>query len=45
VKRLRCYLGLHRWTTHVKAGERWFECSDCGKYADPAAAIMGRRDL
>jgi hypothetical protein len=45
VKKLRCYLGLHRWTKHVKAGESWFECRDCGKYADHASAIFGRRDL
>ena len=40
-KRLRCRLGLHRWAKHVREGESWMECRDCGKYADQARSIFG----
>jgi hypothetical protein len=31
-KKLRCYLGFHRWVTAVTGGERYLRCRDCGKY-------------
>ena len=36
MKRLRCYLGLHRWQRlKNKAGDGWHgQCSDCGKFGD-----------
>jgi hypothetical protein len=35
-KRLRCYLGLHRWQRlRVKDGEgHYMECRDCRKFKD-----------
>lgn len=45
MKKLTCYLGLHRWVQHVRKGQSWLACRDCGKYADHASAILGRRDL
>jgi hypothetical protein len=32
VKKLRCYLGFHRWVTSVTEGERYLTCRDCRKY-------------
>jgi hypothetical protein len=43
-KPLRCRLGLHGWTKHVRAGQSWLECRHCGKYVDQARAIFGYRD-
>jgi hypothetical protein len=43
-KPLRCRLGLHGWTKHVRAGQSWLECKHCGKYVDQARAIFGYRD-
>ena len=40
-KRLRCWVGLHGWVKHVRAGESWLECRYCGKYVDQARAIFG----
>src|SRR6476619_6807191 len=35
-KKLRCYFGFHRWNTvHVKGGNRYTQCSDCGKVRPP----------
>jgi hypothetical protein len=35
-KKLRCYLGFHRWhTVNVKGGNRYTQCSDCGKVRLP----------
>jgi len=39
-KRLRCYVGLHRWAQHVTEGESYLKCRDCGKYSDRASSIM-----
>lgn len=34
-KRLRCYLGLHRWQTLRAEGGGWFkQCRDCGRFRD-----------
>jgi hypothetical protein len=36
-KRLRCYLGLHRWETRRvkgKGGGMYKECRDCGKFSE-----------
>ena len=37
-KRLRCYLGFHRWQQlrkDARAGGGWYkECRDCGKFGD-----------
>ena len=42
-KKLRCYLGFHRWhTVHVKDGNRYAQCSECGKVRlpeDPPPAL------
>jgi hypothetical protein len=34
VKRLRCYLGFHRWQRlKSESAEGWYkQCRDCGKY-------------
>jgi hypothetical protein len=35
-KKLRCYLGLHRWqSVHVDDGGFYRECRDCGKVRLP----------
>ena len=36
MKKLRCYLGLHRWQRFKnKAGDGWHRlCRDCGKFDD-----------
>jgi hypothetical protein len=34
-KRLRCYLGRHRWVQKAQDGQFYFECRDCGKNRDP----------
>jgi hypothetical protein len=36
MKKLRCYLGVHRWQRlKNKAGDGWYrQCSDCGKFGD-----------
>ena len=35
-KELRCYFGSHRWqTVHVKGGNRYVQCSECGKVRLP----------
>ena len=44
-KRLRCYLGLHSWTQHVREGQSWFECRRCGKYAAHARSIFGSTEF
>jgi hypothetical protein len=35
-KKLRCYLGLHRWRTlQAEGGGGWYkECRDCGRFRD-----------
>ena len=35
-KRLRCYLGFHRWQRLKGEGDSgWYEeCRDCGKFGD-----------
>jgi len=34
-KRLRCYLGLHRWQKlRDDQGGQYKECRDCGKFVD-----------
>ena len=35
-KRLRCYLGLHRWQRLKGEGDAgWYlKCRDCGKYGE-----------
>jgi hypothetical protein len=30
-KKLRCYVGLHRWVETVREKERYNLCRDCGK--------------
>jgi len=35
VKKLRCYLGLHRWQRLRTDGGPWYNnCRDCGKFGD-----------
>jgi hypothetical protein len=34
-KKLRCYLGMHRWVRKVQADQPYYECKDCGKDRDP----------
>jgi hypothetical protein len=34
-KKLRCYLGRHRWQKKVVEGEIYYECRDCGNVRDP----------
>ena len=43
-RRLRCLVGLHSWTKHVREGQSWLECRHCGKYVDQARAIFGSSD-
>jgi hypothetical protein len=31
-KKLRCYLGLHRYVRRKTAGQVFKECRDCGKF-------------
>jgi hypothetical protein len=31
-KKLRCYLGFHRWVTAVSGGQRYLTCRDCGAF-------------
>jgi len=34
-KRLRCYLGLHRWQTlQAEGGGTYKKCRHCGKFSD-----------
>jgi hypothetical protein len=33
-KKLRCYLGLHRFVLRKREGRSYKECRDCGKYVD-----------
>jgi hypothetical protein len=34
-KKLRCYVGWHRWVQRVQAEQAYYECRDCGKNRDP----------
>lgn len=47
-KKLRCYLGLHRWVTMVASdGERYSKCKDCdksGPIPSPSMFAMRYRD-
>ena len=43
-KPLRCRLGFHAWTKHVREGQSWLECPLCGKNVDQARSIFGYRD-
>jgi hypothetical protein len=44
-KRLRCYLGFHKWDERVSEGQSYLTCRYCGKYSDKAASVVryGRR--
>jgi hypothetical protein len=34
-KRLRCWIGMHRWKRHVTDDGKWFlRCADCQKFRD-----------
>jgi len=37
-KKLRCYLGQHRWVKKVQAEQSYYECRDCGKNRDPQSS-------
>lgn len=39
-RKLRCLMGLHSWAERVQGEERYFECRYCGRYREPAAAIL-----
>jgi hypothetical protein len=38
-KKLRCYLGKHRWVQKVAANKTYYECQDCGKDRDPNTTV------
>jgi len=41
-KRLRCYLGLHRWQRLKSDGGGWYmKCRDCGKYDEIPESFPG----
>jgi hypothetical protein len=34
-KKLRCYVGFHRWQTlRAEGGGAYKKCQDCGKFSD-----------
>jgi ferredoxin-like protein FixX len=37
LKRLRCTIGLHRWTTRANGNVSYEECVHCGKYRKQGA--------
>jgi hypothetical protein len=39
-KKLRCYLGRHRWQKKVIEGQGYFECRDCGKHRDMSSPVV-----
>jgi hypothetical protein len=41
-KKLRCYLGLHRYVQRkTDDGQSYKECRDCGKFVDVPKAVVG----
>jgi hypothetical protein len=39
-KKLRCYLGFHRWVDHVSDdGQPYRKCRHCGKFLDFAPPL------
>jgi len=40
-KKLRCWLGLHNWTTIVSEDSRYLACRDCGKYGGSPGSLLG----
>ena len=46
MRKLRCIVGFHRWTTHVSDdGSPYSKCRDCGKYHEiqSASGTFGMR--
>jgi hypothetical protein len=40
-KRLRCYIGLHKWVRRVNdEGGQYYACRYCGKYHETGKAII-----
>jgi hypothetical protein len=40
-RRLRCYLGLHRWVRKWQGDKMYLECRDCGDTKDPSRDAVG----
>jgi uncharacterized C2H2 Zn-finger protein len=38
-----CRVGLHNLVEHVREGETYFTCRNCGKYFDKARAVLRSR--
>jgi hypothetical protein len=40
-KKLRCWVGWHRWVQHVNdEGQRFWRCAECDKFRDSGGASL-----